>query len=136
MGHLVVGADDEVFEGVAGVERAGGGPAVVVAGGLAGGAGGGAAAGDGAIGGALLVRGGGGSSGGREFDGDEATSEVAQALGDQVQVVVVDPNGGKFIGYAKSDDIFGGFQAHDRFKPHMENILREERLEVGFHGVP
>jgi CheY-like chemotaxis protein len=67
---------------------------------------------------------------------DEATGDVAQALGDQVQVVVVDPDGGKFVGDAESDDIFGGFQAHDRFKPHMENILREERLEVGFHGVP
>ena len=135
VGHLVVGADDEGLEGIAGVECAGGGAAFVVASGFAGaGTEGGAAAGDSGFG--TGTRAGFLRAGGAELYVNEATGAEAKALGDQVEVVVVNPDLGELVGDAEGEGVFGGFKAHHGLEPHMEDIFREERLEVAFHGFP
>ena len=134
--HLAIGADDKGFKGVAGIEQAGGGAAFVIAGGLSGGAGGRAAAGEGGVGPGAFAGGRWGGAGGVDFDVDEAAGDEPKPLGDQIEVVVVDPNRGKFVGHAQRDEFFAGIEANDGLEPHMKDIFRKQRFEVAFHGFP
>ena len=140
MSHLVIGPDDKGFEGVAGIERAGDGTAFVVSGGATSGSG--AAAGGCGIGRAGTIRPGrsktipGVGIGLAQCHGHHATGVQAEALSDQIEVVVVNPNRREVIGHAKRHRIARGFEAHDGFEPHLENIFRKERLKVAFYGFP
>jgi hypothetical protein len=136
VGELVVWPDDEVLECIARVEICGVKALVDlrparVAGGGAGGFGGlGSGVGGDAIGG------GGGGVAFAQGDADHATGGKTDALSDQVEVVVVDPDGGEFVGHAQHQGILGGFDAGDGLKPHLENFIGKETLEVAFHGFP
>ena len=135
VGHLVVGADDEGLERVTGVEGAGGGAALVVAGRAARG---GAAARGGGLGGPRGVGGRRGPAGVglAKRDIDQAAGSQAQALRDQVEVVVVDPDRRKVVGHPQRHGVLRGLEAHHRLEPHLKNVFRKELLKVAFDGFP
>src|SRR6185436_4911407 len=131
--HLVVGADDEVLKGVAEVERAGGGTAVVQTGVAAGGWRG-LGTNNGGLGGGL----GGGAvigAAAAEAYADRAAGAQLEALGDEVEVVVVDPDGCEIGGHAERDGAFPGLKAGDGLEPELKNILGKQALEITFDGV-
>ena len=131
MGELVILADDEVLEGVARIERAGGGQPLVIAerapgGGAALGLGGGLAGRGGVV--TLLHL--------LEAHVDHAAGGQAQALRNQVEIIVVNPNGGEIIRHAQRQRVFRGLHAADGLEPHGEHILGEQTLQVAFDGFP
>src|SRR5664280_1444481 len=69
-------------------------------------------------------------------DIDQPAGGQAEALSDEIQVVIVDPDRREVIGYTERHRILGRFEANDGFKPHLENVLGEEPLEVTFDGFP
>src|SRR5690606_11625862 len=87
-------------------------------------------------GGGRTVGGGGGGVELPERHIDHAAGVEAQALGDQVQVVVMDPDGGEVGGHAERHAVLGGFEAHHGLEPHLKNILGKQLLEIAFYGFP
>jgi len=136
MGKLVVGADDEILERVPRVERARVGAFLVESPGPAGGRAqtigvrgstftsgidqdGGIAAGT--TGGAAMAD--------LQRHRDQPAGSQAKALGDEIQVVVVDPDRREIIGHAERYRVLGRFEANDGFKPHLENVLGKSPLK-------
>jgi hypothetical protein len=71
-----------------------------------------------------------------EADMHQAAGGQAKALRDQIEVVVVNPDGGEIIRHAEGHGVLRGFRAADGLEPHREHILREQPLEVAFDGFP
>ena len=71
-----------------------------------------------------------------EFYRDLAAGGEPETLDDEIEVIVVDPNGCKIVGHAQDEGVFRGLQAHDGFKPKLIDVLREEPLEIAFDGFP
>jgi hypothetical protein len=59
-----------------------------------------------------------------------------EALRDQIEVVVVNPDRREIVGHAEGDRVKAGVEAHHRLEPHLENVVRKQRLEVAFDGFP
>jgi hypothetical protein len=138
VGHLVVRADDEGFERVTGIERSRGGAALIVTSGAARGGRPSAVVRlrRDAVG-RVVVRGRGGRGVGlAEGDVDQAAGGQPQALGDQVEVIVVNPDRREIVGHPQGHRVLRGIQAHHGLKPHLKHVLREELLEVAFDGFP
>src|SRR5208283_3203225 len=145
MGELVVGADDEVLKRISRVEGPGVGALLVEPPGSAGGRAQSIRvrrsrptvtvpiAGNGRI--ATETTGGGAVADLQRYI-DQPAGRQAKALGDEIQVVVMDPDRREVIGHTKRDRILGRFEANDGFKPHLEDVLGEEPLEVTFNGFP
>ena len=71
-----------------------------------------------------------------EGDVDQATRREAQTLGNQVQIIVVNPDRREVIGHTERHRILGGFEADHGLEPHLKNVFRKELLEVAFYGFP
>ncbi len=71
-----------------------------------------------------------------QVDAHRPAGGQAQALRDQVQVVVVDPDGGEIVGHAERDRVLRGLEANHGLKPHLEDVLGKEGLEVTFDRFP
>ena len=69
-------------------------------------------------------------------DIDHPAGREPQSLGDQVEVVVVDPDRGKIVRYSQRQGVARGLEAHDGLEPHLEDVFRKERLEVALYRLP
>ena len=69
-------------------------------------------------------------------DVDQATGGEAEPLGDQVQIIVVNPDCREVIGHAQGHGVLSGFEADHWLEPHLKNVFRKEFLEVAFYGFP
>ena len=71
-----------------------------------------------------------------QCDIHETAGGEAEPLGDEVQVVVVDPDRRKVIGHAQNHRVLRGFDTNHGLEPHLEHVLGKQLLEVAFDGFP
>ena len=59
-----------------------------------------------------------------------------QALHNQVQIVVADPDGREVVGHAQGETGGGRFHAGNGLEPQLVDVLGEKALKVVLYGFP